>query len=56
MFMIVSEMDLALAGTLSQLQNTTFIGSVFLTSFLAALSAEGVKNIIGEFSFVFDTT
>ena len=55
MFRIVSEMDLALAGTISLLQNTTFLGNLFMTSFLAALSAEGVKNIIGEFSFVFDT-
>ena len=45
---IVLEMDLTPAGTISQLQNTTFLTNVFVTSFLAAFSVEGIKTIIGE--------
>ena len=42
-------MDLALADTVSQLQNTTYtLGTVFLTTFLTTLSMEGVRAIVGE--------
>ena len=42
-------MDLAPAGTVSQLQNTTYtLGTVFLTTFLTTLGMEGLRAIIGE--------
>ena len=42
-------MDLTLAGTVSQLQNTTYtLGTVFLTTFLTTLGMEGLRAIVGE--------
>ena len=42
-------MDLALADTVSQLQNTTYtLGTVFLTTFLTTLGMEGLRAIVGE--------
>ena len=49
---IVAGMDFTPAGTISQLQNTTFLTNVFMTSFLAALSFEGIKTIIGTKFFL----
>ena len=40
-------MDFTPADITNQLQNTTFLTNVFMTSFLAALSVEGIKTIIG---------
>ena len=48
MFENVTEMDLTPAGTISQLQNTTFLTNVFMTTFLASLGLEGIKTLIGE--------
>ena len=44
----VTGMDFTPAGTISQLQNTTFLTNVFMTTFLASLGLEGIKTIIGE--------
>ena len=39
--------DASVAST-SQLQNTTFLQNVFITTFLATLSFEGFKYFLGE--------
>ena len=44
----VTGMDFTPAGTISQLQNTTFLTNVFMTTFLASLGLEGIKTLIGE--------
>ena len=47
----VTGMDFTPAGTISQLQNTTFLTNVFMTTFLASLGLEGIRTIIGEIFF-----
>ena len=49
-------MDFTPAGTISQLQNTTFLTNVFMTTFLASLGLEGIRNIIGEIFFALFTS
>ena len=44
----VTGMDFTPAGTISQLQNTTFLTNVFMTTLLVSLGLEGIKTIIGE--------
>ena len=46
MFENTSEMDFT--QTNSQLQNTTFLTNVFVTTFLASLGLEGIKTILGK--------